>query len=572
MIRTYGEVVHHPNGEKGRPEWSITAEPHVMGRLKRIFPRASIHRTGTITLADTPEVASDLTWVLERWPMTMTANVARRLEDRSREYDEARDAVTSILDGNTPTLTDTEWAAEVREYQLAAAEIVRRTGRLLLCDELGLGKTFSALLVLRDPEALPALVVTMTHLPAQWLAALNTCLPWLRGHIINKSTVYDPARARGANGYEPDVLIANYHKLAGWADHLAGKVATVIFDEAQELRHDGTRKYIAAAQIADGATFRMGLTATPIYNYGGEVHNVVSVLDPDALGTKAEFTREWCTGQSDKLAVKNPAALGAHLREEGLMLRRERTDVGRELPPVQRIPHTIPLDERVLEDRAAGARQLAELILSDRGSNTDRWKAAGDLDWRLRHATGIAKSAYVAEFVNMLLETEEPVVLFGWHHEVYASWARRLEKHNPVFFTGEETTTQKRAAQEAFMNGDTNLLVMSLRSGAGLDGLQDRAHVVVFGELDWSPGVHEQCIGRLHRDGQDDPVVAYFLIADSGADPVIADVLNLKKQQAQGIIDPTAKMFTEAAGNQDRIKDLARDYLHRIGARAMPAA
>src|SRR5579884_3848269 len=43
---------------------------------------------------------------------------------------------------------------------------------------------------------------------------------------------------------------------------------------------------------------------------------------------------------------------------------------------------------------------------------------------------------------------------------------------------------------------------MSLRSGAGLDGLQEDCTVGVFGELDWSPEQHRQCIGRLDRDGQ----------------------------------------------------------------------
>ena len=43
-----------------------------------------------------------------------------------------------------------------------------------------------------------------------------------------------------------------------------------------------------------------------------------------------------------------------------------------------------------------------------------------------------------------------------------------------------------------FIDGDARVLMMSLRSGAGLDGLQEVSHTAVFGELDWSPGVHRQ--------------------------------------------------------------------------------
>jgi hypothetical protein len=43
----------------------------------------------------------------------------------------------------------------------------------------------------------------------------------------------------------------------------------------------------------------------------------------------------------------------------------------------------------------------------------------GDFDWKMRQATGIAKAPYVAEFVKLLLESEQKVVLFGWHRDVY---------------------------------------------------------------------------------------------------------------------------------------------------------
>lgn len=71
-------------------------------------------------------------------------------------------------------------------------------------------------------------------------------------------------------------------------------------------------------------------------------------------------------------------------------------------------------------------------------------------------------------------------------------------------------------------------MIMSLRAGQGIDGLQKVCRTVVLGELDLSPAVHTQFCGRIFRDGQLDPVMAYFLLADYGADPVIADVLGIK--------------------------------------------
>ena len=568
-MRTYGRLVHGPVGHDNRPHWGVQAEPHVTMRLKRVFPRARQERSGALVVADTPDVCEDLAWVLERWPMTTSVEAAERLHGRAKAHRDARAEVRGILDGHVTPRDLKEPAIPARPYQLAAAEIVLTTGRLLLADDVGLGKTLSAALVLREPAALPALVVTLTHLPRQWEAELAKFLPWLVTHVVTSGKPYDPSKRRGLDGKTPDVLIMNYHKLAGWVDELAGTVRTVIFDEAQELRHDGTKKYEAASVIAEAADYKCHLTATPVYNYGGEIHNVVNVIAPDVLGTRDEFVREWCGGShygtlDRKVKVTNPAALGTFLRDQGVMLRRTRAEVGRDLDPVTVVPHVVDTDTAVIDAMAADAVELAERILARAGDHRELFRAAGDFDWKLRQATGVAKAPHVAEFVRMLVETGEQVVLYGWHREVYRIWADKLGDCRPAFYTGSESIPQKEAAKRRFLDGDARVLVMSLRSGAGLDGLQDAAHVCVFGELDWSPEIHNQAVGRLRRDGQTESVVAYYLLADEGSDPVVAEVLQLKRSQAEPIRDPSVAVTSQAV-DVDRVRQLAENFLRSRG-------
>jgi hypothetical protein len=375
------------------------------------------------------------------------------------------------------------------------------------------------------------------------------------------------------HGYYPDLLVVPYSKIATWGHHLAGAAWTVIFDEIQELRTGpGSAKYVGAAMVADAADFRLGLTATPVYNYGGEIHNVLSVLDKEALGTRGEFIQEWGTENQGKVYVRDPRALGAHMRQERLVLRRTRADVGRELPPVVRVPHTVDADEKVIDRETSSAVALADLILSGQGTREERFTASGDLDWQMRRATGLAKAPYVADFVRLILETEPKAVLFGWHRDVYEVWVKRLADLNPVLYTGSESATQKDAARERFLTDpDCRILIMSLRSGAGLDGLQEACKVAVFGELDWAPAMHDQCIGRLHRDGQDDNVIAYFLTCDHGSDPVVMEVLGVKRGQAEPLKDPDAQLFERGAPDaKDRVKRLAEQVLR--GRRPVMAA
>lgn len=556
-MRTYGSI----RREAG--SWFIRCEPHVRLRLKGNFRQIKKSDHDEVVLSDTPAHAHELLWFLQRFPMVLPPAEAQHLAARDEQYLHRQELISGILDGSSAP-RDFELAVPAREYQKIAAEVVLRSGALLLADDVGLGKTASAICALTDARTRPALVVTLTHLPPQWVSELEKFAPDLRVRILRSGKPYDLTRWRGKAVPFPDVVIVNYAKLSGWADTLAPLIRMVIFDECQELRRGDSNKYEGACHLARSANFRMGLSATPIYNYGGEIFSVLDCLAPDLLGTRYEFGREWCVGGqwSDQAQIEDPKVFGHYAREEGLMLRRTRAEVGRELPPVSRIPHQVDAELHPLEQVQTSATELARIILAQGESHRgQKLHAAQELSYKLREATGIAKALHVAAFVRLLIETGEKVVLYGWHHAVYDLWRAAFADLDPSFYTGHESVAQKVEARRRFLEDETPLLIMSLRSGAGLDGLQQVSKTVVFGELDWSPGVHEQCLGRVARDGQAHPVVGYFLIADVGSDPVVADVLGLKRRQAEGIVDPDADLIEDLQIDPGHVRKLAEVYL-----------
>lgn len=566
-MKTYGTA------KLTKATWRIECEPHVMMKLKRVFGRFRGKTPKTMKLKDTLEVCRDLAWFCQRWPLIVTP--ADYLDRREEEHARRAEYVDALFTGRIePRAFDL--AIPARDYQRIAAETLLQRGRLLLADEVGLGKTASAIAALTDPATRPALVVTLAHLPKQWQREIKRFAPSMTTHILKKGRPYpiggaSPDQGKLFSDQFPDVIITNYHKLAGWADALAGRVRTIIFDEAQELRTGINRtppaKYEAAQQIAEAAAYRCGLSATPIYNYGGEFFSVLQVIDPECIGTKSEFFAEWCPGGSSdaKAKISEPAAFGTYLRDQGIMLRRTRADVGRELPPISTVVHHVEADEEGLRAVEKGAAELARIILEAGGIGFDKMRAAEELNALLRQATGIAKAPYVAAFVRLLVESGEKVVLYGWHRAVYDIWQAQLADLNPVLYTGSESANQKQASVDAFTQGDAQVLIISLRAGAGLDGLQHTCRTVVFGELDWSPMVHEQNIGRVARDGQKDPVMAYMLLADTGSDPIVADVLGLKRAQSEGVRDPNRPLIEQLQVDHDHVKRLAEGYLKQVG-------
>jgi hypothetical protein len=430
---------------------------------------------------------------------------------------------------------------------------------LIILDDVGLGKTYEGLGLALMENSLPLVIVCQPHLQSQWLEKAEEFID-LNVHGVKGNTPYDLPKS--------DIYIFKYTQLSGWVDVLtAGWVRAVAFDEVQELRHGtttgkgvGAEKLCGAVRNVDG--YIAGLTATLIYNYGAEAFNVANMLRPGVLGTRDQFMREYCDMSSGKGVVKDPDALGSFLQEALMVLRRTKHDVGQEAKQRKPDLHWVDPDQKAIKDSEELAQSLAITALT--GSFTEAGVASREFDMRLREMTGISKAYETAAFVRMFIESGQPVVLFAWHREFYEIVNRELADLKPAMYTGSETAVQKERSKKAFINGETDLLIMSLRSGAGADGIQYRSSTAIFGELDFSPQVHKQCIGRLDRDGQPDPVYAYYVVTNYGSDPVLIDVLGLKQSQSDGIHDPGVSGEAEQ-GDPDRIKRMARAYLKARG-------
>lgn len=551
--------------------WRITCEPQVRSRLKRVFPRVAQGAASHIDLVGSPENSRELLWFLQRYPMTMEAEVQAALEHLAARHVDMEQSLAALVAGRLH-LPAFELAKPPREYQRYAGAQVAIRGGLLVADDLGLGKTVTGMCPMAMPENLPAVVVYPAALPNHWPEKLAEFVPNLRVHHIRKGQPYPLIRQPSQRITDlwdtlPDVILVSYHKLRGWAETLAEIVQYAVFEECQQLRSPDSEIYRACCRLAEHARLRMGLTATPIYNYGSEFYHVVNPLIPDCLGGYDEFLREWCIGSpGEKPKLRDAEQFGTYLRREGIMLRRTRAEVGRELPALSKIPHEIESDSRALENITGDAVALAKTILkANEAFSGEKMRAAGEFDRLVRQATGVAKAPYVAEFVRLLVESGQQVLLFGWHREVYGIWLEKLAAFNPVMYTGSESPKEKQAAKDAFIAGDSRVMLISLRAGAGIDGLQYGCSTVVFGELDWSPGVHEQCIGRVHRDGQGDPVQAFFLISDEGSDPIVSDVLGVKREQIEGVRNPGDNLVERRDIGENQLRQLAQRFLKEQG-------
>lgn len=538
--------------------WLVSdLKPHVSIRFKDVFKGVRFGTRPPFILKDRHDRSFDLQWFVSRYPLEMTARAAARMTDGVQTYEDNRATIEAMRrDTYAPSLiTGFRAPEEARRHQKRAAEMFRLKRRLLLLDDVGLGKTVSALASISDGWGLPAAVVVQPHLSSQWVKQYIERFTHLKAYEVKDRNARDLPPA--------DIYLFRYSNIAAWVDYVDRLgIKTVIFDEIQELRHGrSTEKGLGAWAFAESAENVLGLTATPIYNYGSEIWNVVEFVAPGALGTWDEFITNWCSSHGSHWIVTDPEALGSYLQEEGIALRRtdEDEEVAMSLPPLFKTVFEVGWNEGDAETDRELQRRLAMRVLN--GHFTERGDAARQLDLLVRQETGIAKARAVAAYVRTLVEAGEPVLLGGWHREVYRIWNECLADLNPVMFTGSESQPQKRAAREAMLSGRSKVMIMSLRSGSGLDGLQDVIAHAVLGELDWSPQVHRQFVGRIRRDGQQRPVTAHYLHVDGGSDPVILPTLGLKASQSHGILNPYGEASEATPIDDTRMRQLARAIL-----------
>lgn len=521
--RYYGEMIR----EKDR--WIIKAEPQVTMMIKALFPLTEVSEGGIAHFPINKRHLAELNWFMMRYPLKIQNIGAWRLDMKlAKEHYEERLKIIQNTSLEEPSI---KFKGHLFEFQKIGLSFLTNNKTCLLADEMGLGKTVEAL-ALVSKRKFPIVIVTPPHLLYQWEAEIKRFL----GEEVKVQILQGLNPKNNPIDKNADIYLIHYSLLRGWKDELQKlNYETIIFDEIQELRHNTSQKYFCAREISKNIESIIGLSGTPIYNYGAEIWNVMNIIEPMCLGDWDFFTKEWC-GRIGNVFVKDPIMLGNYLINEGLMLRRRKEEVLLELPPKRRIIQEIDLNKEMYIKLIKKSVEISYEIPT-LTKKIDRKRIGAlflDAVNNARRASGIAKASNVCDFVNLILESGESCLLFAYHHDVIDIYMRLLNHHNPKCISGRETREEKAEAVKDFMEGRTDLLIVNLRTTAGLN-LQ-RAKCVVFGELDWSPAVHRQAEDRIHRIGQKDSVLSYYLIAPTEADQKIMSILGLKENQFIGLM------------------------------------
>ena len=203
-------------------------------------------------------------------------------------------------DAFTQSLTSAR--VEMNPHQVDAALFALKSPLskgVLLADEVGLGKTIEAGLVMSQRWAerrRRVLLIVPASLRKQWAQELYEKFS-IRTAILDAKTYGDQRRAGTTRPFEAKdaVVILSYEFAARRADDIRAVAwDLVVFDEAHRLRNvHRTSKRAKVLKEAVEGRFKILLTATPLQNNLTELFGIVSVIDDQYFGGENAFRQQY---------------------------------------------------------------------------------------------------------------------------------------------------------------------------------------------------------------------------------------------------------------------------------------
>jgi len=444
-------------------------------------------------------------------------------------------------------------------YQEETARKVMRQfrGRAILADEVGLGKTIEAGLVLKEylvrGLAKSVLILTPSSLVNQWQGELKD-----KFNLTFDSTNDEVFRQDPEAFWRRPMLLASL-QTARSRRHF-DQVSScfhdlVIVDEAHHLKNHATQnwKLVNALQ----KTFLLLLTATPVQNNLEELYNLVTLLKPGHLQTRKAFKAQYMA-RGNPTDPRNREQLRGLLRE--VMVRNTRSAARVRLPPrfattvrvrpsaeeqrfyelladfvrdrssCSRGPLSKPRLKKLLE--AAGSSQQAAVSmlehLADRAAADRDRDGDGAAATRLREAgRGLGQSGKLRQVLDLIQSSRERFLVFVNYIGTLEFLRRSFQEHgiSHAVFRGGMSNEQKQEAVDHFRDHCQVLLA----TGIGGEGHNLQfCHTLINYDLPWNPMEIEQRIGRIHRIGQDQPVQVYNFCAGGSIEDRILDILDRK--------------------------------------------
>jgi len=469
-------------------------------------------------------------------------------------------------------------------YQIETVRKVLKhyRGRVLLCDEVGLGKTVEAGMLMKEyllrGLIRRVLVLVPPSLVSQW-----------RDELISKFGIEclttddeDYRLSPEAFWKKASVIVASINTAKSKLNFeyvTEQEYDLVVVDEAHHVKKKESQNWKLVNAIRKKYIFL--LTATPVQNDLTELYNLITLLRPGTLGTPTVFKKEFVSA-GDRRKPRNPEKLRELLRQ--VLIRNIRALVDVKLPPRSAVTFsmaggekerllyekTSELARKIHREKPHMTRMLLSTLLMEAGSSPvalmptligQKEKAlndyAADIDELLLICGSGIKGVKERKLLEILKSGGGKIIVFVRFRETLNHLVGVLSGKgiSCAVFHGSLSTAEKDRQIQAFR--DESRVLISTEAGGEGKNLQFCSTLINY-DLPWNPMKIEQRIGRLHRIGQTEPVNIFNLCLRDSIESHILSVLEEKINMFQLVIGEIG-MIVGAVESEKEFDDIVLD-------------
>lgn len=454
-------------------------------------------------------------------------------------------------------------------------------GRAILADEVGLGKTVEAGLILREyylrGQLQSLLVLTPASLTHQWQEEL------LQKFEFDLPVVQNIQDLEKSGSY---IISLDLAKSSNFRSKISAQQwDMVIVDEAHKLKNSKTLNFQFVKRLT--SRFMLLLTATPIQNELLELFNLVHLIAPGTLGTPNQFRKSYIHPVNRKLP-QNEKSLRHRLSAH--MIRNCRLETHLKLPPRRVVMRKLTAGEeekRVYESlsslirdsyylvsqKSTGLNQLTLMLLQKLATSSPRalnlslagvlrkGELSGDMEDRLEsireNCEKVELSIKFEEIMKFILEeaSDDKVIIFTQFRATQKQLIELLEHEGipTAKFHGEMNVRRKRREVEEFRNNCR--VLVSTDCGAEGWNLQF-ARILINFDLPWNPMKVEQRIGRVHRLGQTREVLILNFCIEDTIEEHIVNLLGYKIRLFERVVGELEMILGHLSGELKGVESL----------------
>lgn len=445
---------------------------------------------------------------------------------------------------------------ELLPYQLDGIAFAAGAGRAILADDMGLGKTIQGIgvaeLLAREAGIEKVLVVAPASLKFQWRNEIErfserSCM-LIVGSAAERARLYaDNLAFFSICNYEQVLRDAPTIKAIDWD--------LIILDEGQRIKNWESKTSQTIKTLK--SRFALVLSGTPLENRLDDLHSIVEFIDDRRLGPRFRFhNRHRVVDEKGKiLGYRNLAELRGKLK--GVLLRRTRAQVMRELPPrTTEVVRIAPTEEQ-LEMHSGFSRTIRLIAQKPYITEMDLLRLQKALLMcRLCANNTSLVDKQLPGYSSKLVELDALLAQLAQEDDrkilLFSEWTGMLDLIEPIltkrklgFVRLDGSVPQKKRQQLVQRFRDDDDCRVFITTNAGSTGLNLQvANTVINVDLPWNPAVLEQRISRAHRMGQSSPVQVYILITQETLEESLLGTLSAKNELSLAALDLSSELDT----------------------------